>query len=96
VAQPTGDTRWHNVPVTPGTGSTLEVFLNDPGHVRKASPDEDLLARYLLIQRAIGRPVTIVTGDLGMHLRADAEGFGQAEMPDKYSKDAMLKSAAAD
>jgi hypothetical protein len=37
-----------------------------------------------------------MTGDLGMQLRADAQGLGQAEMPDKYSKDAMRRSAAAD
>jgi len=38
----------------------------------------------------------IVTGDLGMQLRADAHGFGQAEMPNGYAKDAMDRSAATD
>ncbi len=72
------------------------MFLDDPGHMCKANADEELPSRCLLIQRAIGCPVTIVTGDLGMQLRADAHGIGQAEMPDKYSKDAMRRSAAAD
>jgi predicted ribonuclease YlaK len=90
-----GDLRPGGVATLPD-GTTLEVFLDDPGHVRKANPDEELLSRCPLIQRAIGRPVTIVTGDLGMQLRADAHGLGQAEMPDKYSKDAMRGSAATD
>jgi hypothetical protein len=77
-------------------GTTLEVLLDDPGHVRRANPDEELLSRCLLIQRAIGRPVTIVTGDFGIQLRADAHGLGQAQMPDKYSKDAMRRSTSAD
>jgi len=41
--------------------------LTIQGHVRKANPDEVPLLRCLLIQRAIGGPVTIVTGDLCRH-----------------------------
>ena len=48
----------------------------------------------LMIQRATGRPVTIVTGDLGIQLRADTHGLGQAEMPGKYSKDAMPQGSS--
>jgi hypothetical protein len=94
--------RQHSGDLHPGSaatlpdGTTLEVFLDDPDHMRIANPDEELLFRCLLLQRAIGRTVTIVTGDLGMQLRADALGLGQAEIPDKYSKDAMRRSAAAD
>jgi hypothetical protein len=47
-----------------------------------------------MIQRATGRPVTIVTGDLGIQLRADTHGLGQAEMPGKYSKDAMPQGSS--
>jgi hypothetical protein len=43
-------------------GTTLEIFLDDPGHVRLTNPDEELRSRCLLLQRAIGRPVTLVTG----------------------------------
>ena len=94
--------RQHSGDLRPGSaatltdGTTLEVFLDDPDHVRMANPDEELISRCLLLQRALGRAVTIITGDLGMQLRAGALGLGQAEMPDKYSKDAMRKSAAAD
>jgi predicted ribonuclease YlaK len=71
LRQHSGDLRPGRAATWPD-GTTLEVFLDEPGHVRKANPDEELLSRCMLLQRAIGRPVTIVTGDLGMQLRADA------------------------
>jgi hypothetical protein len=77
-------------------GTTLEVFLDDPGHVRMANPDEELRSRCMLLQRATGRPVTLVTGDLGMQLRADAHRLGHAEMPDKYAKDARRRAPAGE
>jgi hypothetical protein len=77
-------------------GTTLEVFLDDPGHMRMANPDEELRSRCMLLQRATGRPVTLVTGDLGMQLRADARGLRHAEMPDKYAKDATRRVAAGE
>jgi rRNA-processing protein FCF1 len=77
-------------------GTTLEVFLDDPGHVRMANPDEELRSRCMLLQRAVGRPVTLVTGDLGMQLRADAHGLGHAGMPDKYAKDAKRRAAVSE
>lgn len=95
LRQYSGDLRPGSAAALPD-GTTLEVFLDDPDHVRIANPDEELLFRCLLLQRAIGRAVTIVTGDLGMQLRADALGLGQAEVPDKYSKDAMRRSAVTD
>ncbi|MGH3826905.1 MAG: PIN domain-containing protein [Pseudonocardiaceae bacterium] len=77
-------------------GTTLEVFLDDPGHARMANPDEELRSRCMLLQRATGRPVTLVTGDLGMQLRAGAHGLGHAEMPEKYAKDARRRAAVGD
>jgi len=44
----------------------------------------------------IGRAVTIVTGDFGMQLRIDAQGLDYAEMPEKYSKDALRRKMASD
>ncbi len=75
-------------------GTTLEVFLDDPGHERKANPDEELLSSATVMRRVIGRPVRIVTGDLGMQLRADALGLGHADMPEKYAKDAQRRAAS--
>jgi len=60
------------------------------------NPDEELRSRCMLLQRAIGRAVTLVTGNLGLQLRADAHGLGHAEMPDKYAKDAQRRAAAGD
>jgi hypothetical protein len=74
-------------------GTTLEVFLDEPGHVRKANFDDELLARCTLLKRMIERRLTIVTGDFGMQLRADAHGLGQVEMPAKYCKDAARRAA---
>jgi predicted ribonuclease YlaK len=64
--------------------------------MRMANPDEELRSRCMLLQRATGRPVTLVTGDLGMQLRADARGLRHAEMPDKYAKDATRRVAAGE
>jgi hypothetical protein len=52
---------------------------------------EELRSRCMLLQRATGGSSTLVTGDLGMQLRADAHGLGHAEMPDKYAKDARRR-----
>jgi hypothetical protein len=55
-----------------------------------------VLPRQLAGIRALGTrcpPVTIVTGVLGMQLRADAQGLGQTQMPTKYSTDTMRRSA---
>jgi predicted ribonuclease YlaK len=92
--------REHSADLRPGSattfadGTTLEVFLDEPDHVRRSNPDEELLSRATLFQRAVGRPATIVTGDLGMQLRADAGGLSYAVMPDKYAKDAARRAAA--
>jgi predicted ribonuclease YlaK len=77
-------------------GTTLEVFLDEPGYQRRVNLDEELLSRTTLLRRAIGRPVIIVTGDFGMQLRIDAHGLEHAEMPEKYSKDALRRKNASD
>jgi hypothetical protein len=90
--------REHSTGLRPGCvatlpdGTTAEVFLDEPGHVRKGNPDEELLSRSLLLKRVVGT-VTIVTGDLGMQLRADASGLAHAVMPDRYAKDATRQAA---
>jgi rRNA-processing protein FCF1 len=94
--------REHSADLRPGSaasfpdGTTLEVFPDEPGHVRKANPDEELLSRVTLLRRAIGQRVTVVTGDLSMQLRAKAGGLPYAVMPGKYAKDAARRAAAGD
>ncbi len=74
-----------------GDGTTLEFLADDPGHSRTPNPDEELLNRAAFAQQAIGKPVTIVTGDLGMQLRASVRGLRHAVMPGKYAKDAQRR-----
>ncbi len=94
--------REHRAYLVPGSaatfadGTTCEVFLDEAGHLRKANPDEELLSRALTLQRALGRQVTVVTGDLCMQLRAGAIGLAEAVMPEKYSKDAQRRKNASD
>ncbi|MHB1595613.1 MAG: PIN domain-containing protein [Streptosporangiaceae bacterium] len=94
--------RQHSASLRPGgaamlpDGTTLEVFLDEPGHARMPNPDEELRSRCMLLQRAISRPVTIVTGDLGAQLRAGAHGLSHAEMPAKYAKDALRRASVSD
>jgi predicted ribonuclease YlaK len=66
-------------------------FSRRAGHLRKANPDEEFLERVALFERAVGHSAVIVTGDLGMRLRADARGHRYAEMPAKYAKDALRR-----
>jgi predicted ribonuclease YlaK len=77
-------------------GTTLEIFLDEPGRQRKANPDEELRSRCMLLQRTLERPVRLVTADLGAELRAEAHGLESAAMPDKYSKDAKRRLMAGD
>lgn len=95
LRQYSADLRPGSAATLPG-GTALEVFLDDPGHVRMANPDEELRSRCVLLQRAVGRPVTLMSGDLGAQLRADAHGLGHAEMPDKYAKDATRRASVGE
>jgi hypothetical protein len=78
----------------PDGNTTLEVWLDEPGHQRKTNPDAELFDRAVLLQRVLGQPVTIVSGDFGMQLRAEGHGLQQTQMPDKYAKDALRRKAA--
>lgn len=73
-------------------GTTIEILLDEPRHERLPNPDEELLARCLLLLRAIGRQLTVITGDLGMQLRADATGLTATEVPERYAKDATRRA----
>jgi len=57
------------------------------------SPPETLLMGTLTLSNRFCQELE---RQLGMQLRADAHGLGQVEMPEKYSKDAKRRSAAAD
>lgn len=77
-------------------GTTLEIFLDEPDHRRRLNPDEELFSRCKLLEQMIGKPLKLVTGDLGMQLRADAHDLRSVEVPDKYAKDALRRSQAGE
>lgn len=77
-------------------GTTLEIFLDEPDHRRRLNPDEELFSRCRLLEQMIGKPLKLVTGDLGMQLRADAHDLHSVEVPDKYAKDALRRSQAGE
>lgn len=63
---------------------TVEVFGDDEDHHRRSNPDEEVLDRCVLLQQAVGEPVTLVTADYGMRLRASARGMQVTPMPDTH------------
>jgi hypothetical protein len=63
---------------------TIEL-LADPGpRDRPADGDSEVIATAMELRQLTGRPATIVTGDTGMRLRAQAAGLPVTSMPDKY------------
>jgi len=76
--------------------TTLEIFLDEPGHQRLANPDEELLARCRLLQRTIDRPLRVVTGDMGMQLWAEALELAAVEVHERYAKDAARRAQVPD
>src|SRR5258706_1363936 len=50
--------------------TTLEIFLDDPGHQRLPNPVEELMARCLLLLWSINRHLRVYTVDYGNHLLA--------------------------
>lgn len=54
------------------TAITIELFLDDPDHVRLSRADNEIVDRARCLADLIGHQVHIVTGDLGMATRARA------------------------
>jgi PIN domain len=60
-----------------GAGAvTIEVLLDDLAHERLPDTDSEIVDRAAFLQELTGREVTIITGDVGMALRARAAGVG--------------------
>lgn len=55
--------------------ATLEVLVDPPSHVRMADPDYEIIDRAVHVRRLSGGPTKLVTGDLGMELRALGQGL---------------------
>ena len=54
---------------------TVELLLEEPGHVRLPHPDDELVDQALALEALSGRKVYLVTFDTGMSVRARAAGL---------------------
>ena len=65
------------------TDITVEVFLDDEPRRRTLDADAEILEECRTL-RAVGRPVSLVTADTGLSIRASALGIPVVPMPDDY------------
>jgi hypothetical protein len=61
---------------------TIEVLADEDGHRRRGNNDTELLDRAEFLQQVIEQPVTIVTTDRGMRVRAGARDIVVKPMPE--------------
>ena len=80
--QATGD------PIEVRAGVTLEILSELPGGSGSQDRDQDgrILAACRALQQATSRPVTLVTGDRAMRVRARAHGLAVRQIPDRLLK----------
>lgn len=65
--------------------TTVDVLLDEPGHVRLPNNDDEIVARACYLQQAIApAPVAVVTGDNGMRARALSWGLKARVLNEKY------------
>jgi hypothetical protein len=63
---------------------TIEVFIDEPGHVCMASEDAEIVEVAGQLTGLLSKPARLVTGDLGMRLRAGALGVEVVALPDGW------------
>jgi len=61
---------------------TVEVLPDEAGHLRAVTNDQEILDRCELLYQATGKPVTLITGDSGMRISAQARGIDVVKLPD--------------
>jgi rRNA maturation endonuclease Nob1 len=66
--------------------TTIEVLAEPGPRLRPDDADTEILQTAHELRQLAGRSVTIVTGDLGMALRAETEGLPVVSMPDVYAR----------
>lgn len=76
----------------PGKQVTVEVFLDDPWHVRRPVNDDEIIERAQAIEAITGKAALLAAGDHAMLYRAAAAGLNAVLMP-RQDEDA---AAAAD
>ncbi|MCW2999178.1 MAG: hypothetical protein JWN65_2727 [Solirubrobacterales bacterium] len=73
-------------PRAPADGTTLEVFVERSPRRRPADADEEILSTCAELAQLSGRPITLVTQDTGMRLRAQAQGTEVKALPLEYQR----------
>ena len=63
---------------------TVELFVDDPGHVRMRSNDDEIVEVVRMLSTLLPSPPCLVTGDLGMRLRASSLAVEVAVIPDEW------------
>jgi rRNA-processing protein FCF1 len=70
--------------VRPGT--TLEVPADTGLRNRPTDADQEILAVCNELQQLVGRPVSLISGDTAMRLRAHSQGIAVLKMPEEYRR----------
>jgi predicted ribonuclease YlaK len=60
---------------------TMELLFDPPEHVRLPDNDGEIVDRAVAVQSLAGKPVTMVTYDKSMSLRARYEGLQEVWLP---------------
>lgn len=61
------------------------LHAESPGHVRLPDPDSELIDQALGLRDLTGQQVSILSGDVGMKLRAMKRGLHVIEVPESWS-----------
>jgi hypothetical protein len=62
---------------------SMEIVLDQPGHVRLPIPDDEIIDRAVAIQALATRKVRLLTCDTGQHTRGRAAGLTVTKVPAK-------------
>jgi hypothetical protein len=71
---------------------TMELLFDPPNHERLPDPDAEIVDRALAVQSLAGRPVTMVTYDISMALRARYAGLKVVSPPYPEQEDQARSS----
>jgi hypothetical protein len=66
---------------------TMELLFDPPEHVRLPDNDAEIVDRAVAVQSVAGKPVTMVTYDKNMSLRARYEGLQEVWLPQESQPD---------
>jgi rRNA-processing protein FCF1 len=63
---------------------TIEILVDEPRHIRAPVDDEEIVEVVRYLGQTAGAPALLVTGDLGMLVRARALGVPTARVPEQW------------